>query len=97
MNLDVLADFFFGFFVRFAHTFGFAGGIGYCDQAHGYNCGPTYFHYGVHFFFPFKFQGAAVVVVRQMQVLVWAWVLQMLELVKLGHQRTVPVLPVRQN
>ena len=78
MNLDVLADFFFGFFIRFANTFGFTGGIGNCDKAHSYNCGPTYFHYGVHFFFPFRFQGVAVVVVRQMPVLAWVWVLQML-------------------
>ena len=53
VHLDVFANFFFGFFVLFANTFGFTGGIGHGDQAHSYNCGPTYFHYGVHFFFSF--------------------------------------------
>ena len=31
MNLDVLAHFFFGLFIRFANTFGLASGVGNCD------------------------------------------------------------------
>ena len=50
MHLDVLADFFFGLFVLFANTFGFASGIGHSDQAHGNDCDPTDSYYCGHFF-----------------------------------------------
>ena len=46
---DVLADFFLGLFISFAHTFGFTSGIGNSDQAHSDNCGPTDFNYCIHF------------------------------------------------
>ena len=42
-------------------------------------------------------QGVVVAPVHQMLVLVWVWVLQMLELVKLVHQRPVWMRLVRQN
>jgi hypothetical protein len=38
---DVFTDFFFGFFINLAHTFGFTSGIGNGNQAHGNDCGPT--------------------------------------------------------
>ena len=48
MNLDVLADFFFGLFILFAHTFGF-GGCGQCNNAKGYDHCPANFNNCVHF------------------------------------------------
>ena len=50
MDLDVFAYFFLGLFVDFAHTLGFAGGLGQGDDANGYDHGPADFDDGVHFF-----------------------------------------------
>ena len=50
MDLDVLANFFLGLFILFAHTLGFASGLGQGDDAKGYDHCPADFDDGVHFF-----------------------------------------------
>ena len=47
MYFDVFADFFFGFFIFFAHTLGFSG-VGQGYKAKSYNCCPTDSDYSVH-------------------------------------------------
>ena len=49
MDLDVFANFFLGLFVGFAHTLGFASGLGQGDDAKGYDHCPANFDDGVHF------------------------------------------------
>jgi len=50
MDLDVLANFLLGLFVGFAHTLGFASGLGQGDDAKGYDHCPADSYNVVHFF-----------------------------------------------
>ena len=50
MDLDVLANFLLGLFVLFAHTLGFASGLGQGDDAKGYDHCPADFDNCVHYF-----------------------------------------------
>ena len=50
MDLDVFAHFFLGLFVGFAHTLGFASGLGQGDDAKGYDHCPADFDNCVHYF-----------------------------------------------
>ncbi len=49
MYLDVFANFLLGLFVGFAHTLGFASGLGQVDDTKGYDHCPTDSYNGVHF------------------------------------------------
>ena len=50
MDLDVFAHFFLGLFVGFAHTLGFASGLGQGDDTKGYDHCPADFDNCVHYF-----------------------------------------------